>query len=142
MSFGVFQTYYEQSLLRSKSASDISWIGTVAASLTFIGGWVTGPAFDKGFFRTLLLGGSLLLVVGYMTLSLVTDYAEALLAHGLCVGIGAAMLYIPSLSALGVMFKTRQSTAIALASSGGGIGTLLLFATNIIINRDCPCSQL
>ena len=57
-----------------------------------------------------------------MMLSLASTYAEAFLAHGVCVGIGAAMVYVPSLAGLGITFKARRSTAIALASSGGGIG--------------------
>ncbi|KAK6452867.1 hypothetical protein FP744_10009118 [Trichoderma asperellum] len=52
-SFGVFQTYYQDDLLKSSNASDISWIGTVQAFLLVALSVIVGPIFDRGYSRTL-----------------------------------------------------------------------------------------
>lgn len=48
-SFGVFQTYYVNSL--GKSPSDISWIGSIQVFLVFFIGTFTGRLTDAGYFR-------------------------------------------------------------------------------------------
>lgn len=47
--FGVFQTYYQLDLLASKSASDISWIGSTQSFLMFAVSIIAGPVVDAGY---------------------------------------------------------------------------------------------
>ena len=68
--FGTYQTYYETGILSSQSPSAISWIGSLQAFLLMIIGAVTGPIYDAGYVHTLLLTGSVLIVLGQMMLSL------------------------------------------------------------------------
>ena len=73
--FGAFQTYYESNLLVEQSPSNISWIGSIQAFLLlFIGGLCTGPIFDAGYVRELVIVGSLLSVSGMMMTSICQEY--------------------------------------------------------------------
>lgn len=120
--FGVFQSYYEDTLLPNYSASSISWIGTVQGFLLFLAGIIVGPIFDKGYLRSLLAIGSFLVVFGLMMTSLSTEYYQVFLAHGLTVGLGCAFLFIPSIAIVATYFSTRRALATGITAAGGSIG--------------------
>ena len=61
--FGVFQEYYQLVAYTNKTASDISWIGSVQLFFQFSLGAVAGPLYDKGYFRHLMVVGIVLYVV-------------------------------------------------------------------------------
>lgn len=46
-SFGTFEEYYLRHQLKGWSASDISWIGSLAIFLQFFAGMLSGPLFDR-----------------------------------------------------------------------------------------------
>ncbi|KAI9695393.1 MAG: hypothetical protein M1820_008648 [Bogoriella megaspora] len=126
LAFGAFQTYYQQSLLTYKSSSEIAWISTTSGFLILFSGVVTGPLFDHGYHRQLLLCGSLLQVFGLMMTSLSKEYYQVFLSQGVCVGLGGAMLYVPSIAACVMSFdaKTRPKV-IGIVSSGTGVGGVI-----------------
>lgn len=64
--FGVYQEYYESGQLFVASSSNISWIGSIQSFLLLFIGAITGPIFDAGHLRYLLVGGSFLIVFGHM----------------------------------------------------------------------------
>ncbi|PYH75146.1 putative MFS monocarboxylate transporter [Aspergillus vadensis CBS 113365] len=123
--YGAFQTYYEIGLLKDQSSSDISWIGAIQAFLLLLIGVITGPLYDSGYFYILILTGSALIVVGFMTLSLCTSYWQVLLAQAFCIGLGNGCLYIPSVAIIPKYFSSRRPIAIALAASGSSLGGVL-----------------
>lgn len=124
-SFGVFQTYYESSLLTSKSSSDISWIGTFQAFLLVSLGLVAGPLFDRGYVRQMIVFGSFFTVLGLMMLSLATDYWQVFLAQALCTGLGTGFLFLPSLAIVATYFTTKRAVAIGVVAAGGSIGSVI-----------------
>ena len=85
-------------------------------------GALTGPIYDAGYFRHLLVVGSFLIVFGQMMLSLCTEYWQVLLAQAFCVGIGTGCLFVPSVAILSTYFTTRLATAMGLAASGSSLG--------------------
>jgi MFS family permease len=87
-------------------------------------GALTGPIYDAGYFRALLLVGSFCVVFGHMMLSLATTYWQVILAQGVCVGIGAGCLFVPSVAILSTYFSTRVATAMGIAASGSSLGNL------------------
>ncbi|KAK3372745.1 major facilitator superfamily transporter monocarboxylate [Podospora didyma] len=123
--FGVFQTYYESGALFQESSSNISWIGAMQAYCVLVVGLASGPIYDRGYFRALLVTGSFLIVFGFMMLSICTTYWQALLAQGFCVGIGAGLIFVPSLAVLPAYFSTRLGLAIGLAASGSSLGGII-----------------
>lgn len=74
--YGAFQTFYEQELLSSNSASAISWIGSIQGFLLLLIGSLTGPVFDMGYVRSLMIVGSVLMVFSLMMTSLAKTYYE------------------------------------------------------------------
>jgi MFS family permease len=134
-SFGSWQAYYENDLLASSSASSISWIGSIQAFLLLIVGALTGPIYDAGYFRELLIVGSVMLVLGQMMLSLCHEYWQVLLAQAFCLGIGTGCLFIPSVAILATYFSTRIGTAIGIAASGSSFGGIIY---PIVIHKLLP----
>ncbi|KAF2687120.1 MFS general substrate transporter [Lentithecium fluviatile CBS 122367] len=123
--FGSYQAYYETDLLSSSNSSAISWIGSLQAFLLLFVGCLTGPVYDAGYFRTLLLSGSFFLVLGQMMLSLCTEYYQVLLAQAFCIGIGTGCLFVPSVAILSTYFTTKFAFAVGLAASGSSLGGVI-----------------
>ena len=94
--FGVYQTYYEKRApCGQKTSSNISWIGSIQALMVLMVGAFTGPIYDRGYLRPLLLVGSFFIVFGHMMLSLTHTFWQALLAQGFVIGIGGGLLFRP-----------------------------------------------
>lgn len=123
--FGVYQTYYETGALFNETSSTISWIGAIQAYMVLFVGFLTGPIYDRGYFRILLAVGSFLIVFGHMMLSICNDYWQVLLAQGFCVGIGAGCLFVPGVAILPTYFNTRLGLAMGLAASGSSMGGVI-----------------
>ncbi|CEJ94781.1 hypothetical protein VHEMI10293 [[Torrubiella] hemipterigena] len=123
--FGVFQTFYESGTLFVQSSSNISWIGSIQAFLVLVVGFLSGPIYDGGHLRALLVTGSFLIVFGHMMLSLVTTYWQAVLAQGVCIGLGSGLIYVPAVAILPTYFSTRLGLAVGLAAAGSSIGGII-----------------
>ena len=85
-------------------------------------GVVTGPIFDRGYLRTLLLVGSFLTVFGLMMTSIATSYYQVLLAQGFCVGLGSGCLFVPSLAVVATYFTTKRAFATGISVAGSSVG--------------------
>lgn len=123
--FGIFQTYYETGVLFNESSSNISWIGSIQAYCVMVVGLISGPVYDRGYLRALLLSGSFMIVFGFMMLSICRNFWEVLLAQGFCIGIGAGLLFVPSLAILPTYFSTKIGLAMGLAASGSSLGGVI-----------------
>ena len=123
--FGVFQTYYESGALFTASSSNISWIGSIQSFMLMTVGCFSGPLYDKGHLRLLLIVGSFGIVFGHMMLSLCTTYWQVLLAQGFCVGMGAGCLFVPCVSILPTYFNTKIGLVLGLAASGSSFGGVI-----------------
>jgi predicted MFS family arabinose efflux permease len=123
--FGSYQAYYETELLTDSSPSAISWIGSIQAFLLLIIGALSGPIYDAGHFRVLLIGGTFFLVLGQMMLSLCHEYWQVLLAQAFCIGIGCGALFVPSVAILSTYFTTHIAAAIGISASGSSLGGVI-----------------
>ncbi|CAG8929644.1 unnamed protein product [Penicillium salamii] len=121
-SYGVFETFYKESLLQGTSPSTISWVGSLQSFLIMFLGVLTGPIYDAGFVMPLLYIGSFLVVFGHMMLSLCQNFWQVLLAQSFCVGIGAGLLFVPSIAILSTYFTTKLPFVVGIAASGSSIG--------------------
>ncbi|GKZ73919.1 hypothetical protein AnigIFM60653_006124 [Aspergillus niger] len=123
--FGVYQSYYETSLLRDYSPSSIAWIGTVQSFLLLSMGIIVGPIFDRGYIKFLIIAGTFLIVFGLMMTSLSKEYYQFFLAHGVAVGLGSGLLFIPSVAIPVTYFTSRRAVAMGIAASGGSVGAVI-----------------
>lgn len=122
-SYGAFQTYYERALLHDQTPSKISWIGSIQAFLlNFAGGFLTGPIYDAGYLRTLVVVGTMSGVFGMMMTSVCKKYWQFILAQGLTMGVGCGCLLLPSVAVMPAYFKTRRALATGIGASGSSIG--------------------
>jgi MFS family permease len=88
-----------------------------------VGGVVTSPIFNRGYFKELLIIGTLITVLGVMMLSLAHSYYQVLLAQGVCVGIRSAILYIPSITMVTSRFERRRALAVFFVTLGTAVGS-------------------
>ncbi|KAI0398138.1 major facilitator superfamily domain-containing protein [Xylariaceae sp. FL0594] len=124
-SFGTFQTYYQDTLLKGSGSSTISWIGSVQLFLLFIGGLFVGPAFDKfGAFKV-TAPGAFFYVLSFMFTSLSTKFYQILLSQGFLYGIADAMLFYPTISAVNVWFDHKRGLALGIVVSGSSVGGIV-----------------
>ena len=120
--YGVYQTYYQSSLLHTRSESDISWIGSIEGFLLMSVSIIAGPIYDAGYTWALLLSGTTLTVLGMMMTSLCSQYWEFMLAQGVTVGIGCGLLFLPSVVMVSQYFTTKLAFATGIASTGSSLG--------------------
>lgn len=122
---GVFESYYIITYLPETSASSISWIGTISNFLLIFGGILTGPLFDLGYFRTMLLAGAFIETLAVFLLSLCTKYWQVVLTQAIMIGLGDSLLYMPGLALVGRSFKKHRAAAMAVATCGAPIGGIV-----------------
>lgn len=122
-SFGVFQTYYVNTL--GFPPSNVSWVGSLQIFLLFFIGTFSGRATDAGYLKITLITGSILQVIGIMMTSLSTKYWQLLLAQGICTGLGDGLVFCPSIALVSSYFSTKKSLTLGIASAGSGLGGVI-----------------
>jgi MFS family permease len=121
-SFGVYQTYYENTL--GISPSTISWIGSLQVFLLFFLGTFTGRATDAGLFRPVYIAGACFQILGIFTLAESKSVWHVFLSQGVCLGIANGLQFCPSMALVSTYFVKRRAFALgftALGSCTGGV---------------------
>jgi MFS family permease len=122
-SFGVFQSYFTRAF--NEPPSRISWIGSLQVFLLFGIGIFSGRALDAGYFKQTLSVGLAFQMVGMFTLSASKTYWQALLSGGVTQGIGAGLVFCPTVALISTYFAKKRAVAIALGASGSGVGGII-----------------
>ncbi|KZT61360.1 MFS general substrate transporter [Calocera cornea HHB12733] len=125
--FGVYQAYYVQYLLPSYSTSAISWIGSLQAFFLYSTGMISGPLFDLGYCRHMLIGGSILYVgcVFAQAQAQQDAYYQIFLSQGLGQGIAMGLMYLPGIAVIMQYFQKKRAVAIGIAFTGSSIGGII-----------------
>ena len=87
-------------------------------------GLPAGRASDRWGPRPVVIVGGLVLVSGLLAMSVADNIVIGYLAYGVLVGVGAACCYVPVVSQVSGWFDRHRTTALGVAVSGIGIGTL------------------
>ncbi|KAF8351981.1 monocarboxylate permease [Amanita rubescens] len=132
--FGVYQDFYVRKYLTSYSPSAIGWIGGAQLFLTFFPGVFVGNAFDRGYFRHLIIATTVLHALALFTLSVSHEnhYYQVFLSQGVCFGLSVGLTYSPSLAIVSHYFKRRRTLAIGLVTGGSSLGAI---THSIMLNR-------
>lgn len=123
--FGSFQSYYELSYIPDESASSISWIGTVTIFLLILIGVISGPLFDLGYFRTMLIVGALGETLGVFLMSVSKTYWQLMLTQGVLMGLSNGLLYLPGLALVGRSFRKHRAIAMGVTTCGAPVGGII-----------------
>ncbi|KAJ7186131.1 major facilitator superfamily domain-containing protein [Mycena filopes] len=123
--WGVFQAYYQETLLKDVAPSNIAWIGSIQVSLVFGPGLITGRLFDLGYFKVPFFIASCLLVLSTFLVAQCTQYWHFVLCQGLATGLSCGLIFPPTWSVIGHWFQKRRGLAIGLNAVGSCIGGIL-----------------
>ncbi|KAF8143131.1 major facilitator superfamily domain-containing protein, partial [Mycena galopus ATCC 62051] len=121
-SWGVFQAYYQQTVLHDSTPSQISWIGSVQHALMYFPALLVGRLFDIGHFRMPFIIGSLLIALTPFIVPECKVYWHFMLCQGFGAGIGSGMTYSTMLTIVTHWFKKRRGLALGLTTLGGALG--------------------
>jgi MFS family permease len=124
--YGVLQTYYVSRF--GLPPSTVSWIGSVCAFLMFFTSTFSGRLTDAGYFHQTLLVGTVIQLLGFFSASFARNYWQILLSHGICIGLGGGLVFIPAMSLVGTYFTKRRSLALAISAIGNSFGGLIFSA--------------
>ncbi|KAH8168295.1 major facilitator superfamily protein [Sarocladium implicatum] len=124
-SVGIFQEYYQNTLLNSYSPSTISWIPSLQIFFMMAMGPVVGILYDRHGPRELILVGTFLHVFGIMMTSLGKEYYQIMLAQGVCSALGVSAIFQPALNSVHGWFSTRVGAAFGVVATGSSIGGVI-----------------
>ena len=122
-SFGLFQAHWQAVL--NRSASDVSWVGSLQLFLLFFVGTISGRLVDAGYFRSLIITGCALQLLGTFTTSFVTQYWQLILSQGIVQGLGNGILFTPLVTLVSVYFPERRAFALGVTACGAPVGGVI-----------------
>ncbi|CAL3972712.1 unnamed protein product [Diplocarpon coronariae] len=122
---GAFEEYISTHQLKDYGLSAVGWIFSLYAFLTFGVGLFVGPVFDKFGPRWLILSGSVLLVSSMCLVGYCTEFWHFIIVFSVLGGVGAALVFSPSITVIGHYFSRRRGIATGIATTGGAFGGIL-----------------
>lgn len=122
---GVYESYLASHQLASYSAASIGWILSIYVFLSFGAGLVIGPVFDVHGPRWLLFAGSILIILATFLLGECTAYWHFIIVFGILAGVGTALIFTPTIAAVGHFFYEKRGNATGVAAMGGAIGGIV-----------------
>lgn len=124
-SYGVYETYYSETLLKNHTLSEIAWIGSIQTWALLSTSIVSGPLADRFGLQVILWPGTAVYVLAVLMVSFCADYWHFLLCQGFLLGISAGMIFVPCVSAVAHHFHRKRGLAMALASVGSPLGGIV-----------------
>lgn len=124
-SYGVYETYYSETLLRDHTLSEIAWIGSIQTWALLSTSIVSGPLADRFGLRVVLWPGTAVYILAVLMVSFCDQYWQFLLCQGFLLGISAGMIFVPCVSAVAHHFHQKRGLAMALASVGSPLGGIV-----------------
>ncbi|KAK8858387.1 hypothetical protein IAR55_002614 [Kwoniella newhampshirensis] len=128
--YGVYSAYYLQhNHFSGGTTLGYAWVGGLSVACALLCGplanWLSRPF---GFRITMLLG-AVCIVLGQCMAGICTSFATFLVCQGIVFGMGLGLTLVPSQPLLAHWFQRRLALAQGLATSGSGLGGLVLANT-------------
>ncbi|KAH9934336.1 major facilitator superfamily domain-containing protein [Fomitopsis serialis] len=114
------------SRFRDQSLARIGYVGGCGVGFTFAVGPLSNLLVTRFGMRATISVGVIVVAVAFELASISTSYWELLLSEGILFGIGSSLAYIPAIGLPSQWFAKRRSLATSIASSGSGIGAVIL----------------
>ncbi|PZC93583.1 AraJ, Arabinose efflux permease [Pyrenophora tritici-repentis] len=119
--FGVFQTYYVDTLMPGQDAASIAWIGSIQLFFTTIGCLPGGVLLDRGYLKSIIAVGTFLEILGLLLTSFFHGFWPIFFAQGVCMGIGSGLMALVPVAVLAMFFEKKRMVATGLASTGASV---------------------
>ena len=122
-SFGVFFTPMATEFHASHAATSAFF--SITGFVSYLLASVTGHLSDRFGPRIVVGAGAVVMGTGLVFTAFIGHMWVGYLTYGVGVGVGAACAYIPTLAIVGGWFTKGRNTALGIAATGTGCGTLL-----------------
>jgi MFS family permease len=122
-SFSAFFSALQTSFGASRGA--LSWVLSIAISLFFVIGALSGPIADRFGPRAMAIAGALIVGLGLFVAARAEALWQVYLGFGLGIGIGIGISYVPSVGAVQRWFFRQRGLASGIAVAGIGASTLV-----------------
>ncbi|KAL2008901.1 hypothetical protein VTN00DRAFT_7095 [Thermoascus crustaceus] len=130
--FGVFQSFYEKTLLAGQDRSKIAFIGSVQLFGLIFMGIIAPPLVSRGlsrglwgYLRPLSFGGTLLLIVTHAITGVCTSWTPLFFIQGILTGVAMGVVYHSCMAAMTLFFSTRLGAATCICMVGTSTGAIL-----------------
>ncbi|KAI0402302.1 putative MFS monocarboxylate transporter [Xylaria palmicola] len=123
--FGVYQEYYGTGLLKTYTSSDISWIGSVAIFLLYIGSPIAGILVDKLGPTILMVIGSIGQLLAVFLSSLCSQYYQLFLSQAVLLGLSMSLILTPCVAVVSRRVPHRRGLALGITIGGSSIGGIV-----------------
>ncbi|KAI6792833.1 hypothetical protein KC361_g6519 [Hortaea werneckii] len=136
--FGLFEAYYTTYYLPYSSPSAVAWVGSTQLALVFGLGVPVGMVVDRGYFRMMFHGGTVVMILGVFATAWCERLWEIWLVQGLVTGVGMGMVFCSGIVALMTWFDERKmGVAMGLGAAGSCLGGIVyvLLARHFLISR-------
>ncbi|KAG2032204.1 MFS general substrate transporter [Suillus americanus] len=127
--WGVFQAYYKENILRHSSPSNIAWIGSAQYALVYFPALATGRMFDLGYFKIPCFTASCVIIASAFLTAECTQFWQFFLVQGLSLGVCCGIIVGPALVVISHWFDGKRGLAMSLAAIGASIGSTVFPAT-------------
>ncbi|KAH7141857.1 major facilitator superfamily domain-containing protein [Dactylonectria macrodidyma] len=124
-SFGVYETYYLQTLLQDCSLSEVAWIGSIQMWAQLSAMVVSGPLADRYGLQVVIWPSAVSLVLAIAGTSFCREYYQFILCQGLLQGASSGMLLAPVMAVLGHFFHKKRALFMSMASVGSPLGGIV-----------------
>ncbi|KAJ7647717.1 major facilitator superfamily domain-containing protein [Roridomyces roridus] len=137
--WGAFQDFYQETLLRDSSASNMQRMDRLCTGSSFflnaflsLNAWqysmvffpavISGHYFDRGYFKIPFFIASVVLIAATFLVAQCTTYWQFLLCQGFLVGICCGILFGSMNAVVGHWFKKKRGIATGLLAAGSSVG--------------------
>lgn len=125
--YGVFQEFYlsANGPLSHENSSRVAVIGTLATSITYLGGIFQGKIRKHILTFAAMAVGSILLSLGMVLASFCKETWEFAMTQGIMFGLGGSLVYLPPVVYCPQYFDKHRGIAMGILFSGTGFGSLV-----------------
>lgn len=106
--------------------------------LLFFIGTLSGRAMDAGYFKTLIVAGCSMPLLGVFATSFCTQYWQLFLAQGVVQGLGNGLLFTPTVALIATYFTTKRALALGFAACGAPTRGIIFPTVSAL--KHCVCT--